>query len=140
MTKTHRHAGLGLELITSVPPERAIEIVQMAAECQQDIAVADHDEEDTGKTIQLVLLDMMVKPQMLFSVTVDTLDDKTRVTTAIEEHGTSQWMFEFFIPVSRKSITGLRAYKRFMSGLGQVFTAADPSARFQVVDTQRSQS
>ncbi len=129
MAKAHKYSRSRLEIDTSLPGDRALDLARQAIETQSGVHLAG-----TGDGSLLATIKSWAGVKLLqFRVSGRPAGGRTRVATEILDYRTSQMTY-LFIPVGPKSMEGYGAYRNYMKALQQVVQAADPSARCAITE------
>lgn len=132
MAKEHKYHRSRIEIDTSLPPARVLELAKQTIEAQRNVQLIAEDESQL-----LAVVKSIVGMKILhFTVTARAEGERTTVHTTIERYTTSQQTVLVFIPVGPKSMEGYSAYRTYMNSLQQVITAADPSARCTITERE----
>lgn len=124
MAKPHKYYRSRIEIDTSLPGDRALDLARQAIETQAKVHLTSSAE---GR-LTAAIKSWAGLSLITFTVSEHSVEGRTKVATAIVDYRTSQMTWAF-IPIGPKSMEGYGIYRSYLRALQQVIEAADPSAR-----------
>ena len=131
MAKEHKYHHSRIEIDTSLPVERALNLATQTVETQRGVRLVDAG----GEAVSAAITNLLGGRLVHFTVKARQSGGMTRISTELVQYRTSQQTV-FFIPVGPKSIEGYSVYRGYMRALQQVVQAADPSARCTITERE----
>lgn len=129
MAKEHKYHNSAVVIQTSLSPEQALNIAKEVVDSQREVHLSDLYSDGFSVVVKAPFGNVILH----FLVTAKPNDWGTELSTYIVEYNTSVNTF-LLIPIGPKTMDGYGSYRRYMNGLVQVVSAADPTSLAKITE------